>query len=231
MTRPRSSSSGCRRATGWPRTRRAFAPIAVGRYFIHRPHRAGARPAGRIGLAHRRRDRVRHRRARARRAAALSRSTGSRGARRRRRMLDMGTRHRDPGDRRGQDLARAARRRVRHRSPRRCVSPAQCRGRTGVAAARAGAHGSYRERALRRRAPYDLIFANILARPLIAMARELARALAPGGVAVLVGLLPWQESAVLAAHRTHAASSCAGASSSMAGPRSCSRRGANPSTP
>jgi ribosomal protein L11 methyltransferase len=33
------------------------------------------------------------------------------------------------------------------------------------------------------------------------MARGLAGALAPGGVAVLSGLLPWQESAVLAAYR------------------------------
>ena len=60
---------------------------------------------------------------------------------------------------------------------------------------------SHAGRALRRRAPYDLVFANILARPIIAMARGLARALAPGGVAVLSGLLPWQEAAVLAAHR------------------------------
>ncbi len=61
---------------------------------------------------------------------------------------------------------------------------------------------SYRERVLARRAPYDLVLANILARPLMTMARELARALAPRGVAVLGGFLPWQESAVLAAHRT-----------------------------
>jgi ribosomal protein L11 methyltransferase len=58
----------------------------------------------------------------------------------------------------------------------------------------------YRSRALRGRR-YDLIFANILARPLALMARDLKRALAPGGVAVLAGLLRRQEPLVLAAHR------------------------------
>ncbi len=37
-------------------------------------------------------------------------------------------------------------------------------------------------------APYDLIFANILARPLVALATGLSRALAPGGSLVLSGL-------------------------------------------
>lgn len=59
----------------------------------------------------------------------------------------------------------------------------------------------YRRRSIAGRAPYDLVFANILARPLIEMAADLARVLAPGGVAVLSGLLARQETAVLAAHR------------------------------
>jgi ribosomal protein L11 methyltransferase len=59
----------------------------------------------------------------------------------------------------------------------------------------------YRGRDLRRRRPFDLVFANILARPLMVMAPELKRALAPGGVAILSGLLARQEAAVLAAHR------------------------------
>ena len=49
--------------------------------------------------------------------------------------------------------------------------------------------------------PYDLVFANILARPLCAMARGLADALAPGGTAILSGLLLSQVRMVLAAHR------------------------------
>ncbi len=48
---------------------------------------------------------------------------------------------------------------------------------------------------------FDLVFANILARPLMRMAPRLSRALAPGGIAVLSGLLGRQERAVLAAHR------------------------------
>lgn len=52
-----------------------------------------------------------------------------------------------------------------------------------------------------RRAPYDMIFANILARPLARMAPALARHLAPGGVAILSGLLGSQERIVAAAHR------------------------------
>ncbi len=50
-------------------------------------------------------------------------------------------------------------------------------------------------------APYDLVFANILARPLMTMARDLSRALDGDGVVVLSGLLARQEAAVLAAHR------------------------------
>ncbi len=49
--------------------------------------------------------------------------------------------------------------------------------------------------------PYDLVFANILARPLCAMAVKLAANLAPGGTAILAGLLDWQARLVLAAHR------------------------------
>jgi ribosomal protein L11 methyltransferase len=45
---------------------------------------------------------------------------------------------------------------------------------------------------------YDLIFANILAAPLIALAPRIARALAPGGVVILSGLLRGQARAVRA---------------------------------
>ena len=56
---------------------------------------------------------------------------------------------------------------------------------------------------LRRSAPYGLVLANILARPLCRMARSLALHLAPGGVAVLAGLLRSQARMVEAAHRRH----------------------------
>jgi len=58
---------------------------------------------------------------------------------------------------------------------------------------RAGAAG--------RRGEHDLVFANILARPLMQMARDLSRGLASGGRAILSGLLTRQETGVLAAYR------------------------------
>lgn len=56
----------------------------------------------------------------------------------------------------------------------------------------------YNHRAITRGAPYDLIFANILARPLCAMACDLAAHLKPGGTAILAGLLGKQVRMVLA---------------------------------
>ncbi len=56
---------------------------------------------------------------------------------------------------------------------------------------------------VRRHAPYDLVLANILARPLCRMARDLAHHLAPGGAVILAGLLGTQVRMVLAAHRRH----------------------------
>ena len=49
--------------------------------------------------------------------------------------------------------------------------------------------------------PYDLVFANILARPLCRMAKDAALSLAPGGTLILAGLLASQTRMVLAAHR------------------------------
>ncbi|HEY4161715.1 MAG TPA: 50S ribosomal protein L11 methyltransferase [Dongiaceae bacterium] len=60
----------------------------------------------------------------------------------------------------------------------------------------------YRAPAIRDGGPYDLITANILANPLIALAPDLARHLKRNGRAVLSGLLKTQEGAVLAAHMT-----------------------------
>jgi ribosomal protein L11 methyltransferase len=54
--------------------------------------------------------------------------------------------------------------------------------------------------ALRRRAPYDLVIANILAEPLIALAQRLAGVIPPRGVVVLSGILQSQAPAVLAAY-------------------------------
>jgi ribosomal protein L11 methyltransferase len=52
------------------------------------------------------------------------------------------------------------------------------------------------------RGQFDLILANILAEPLVRLAPELARRLAPGGVAVLSGLLSTQAQEVARAYET-----------------------------
>ena len=49
-------------------------------------------------------------------------------------------------------------------------------------------------------APYDLVFANILARPLVRLAPDIRRSLKPGGVAILSGLLRSQQRFVFAAY-------------------------------
>lgn len=59
----------------------------------------------------------------------------------------------------------------------------------------------YAAPAIARTGPFDLVLANILARPLMAMAKDLHRALKPGGTAILSGLLIPQEPMVLSAHR------------------------------
>jgi ribosomal protein L11 methyltransferase len=55
---------------------------------------------------------------------------------------------------------------------------------------------------LTARAPFDLIIANILAGPLVELAPAFARALAPGGLIVLAGLLDTQAAGVSAAYQT-----------------------------
>ncbi|MDE1147481.1 MAG: 50S ribosomal protein L11 methyltransferase [Azospirillaceae bacterium] len=63
-------------------------------------------------------------------------------------------------------------------------------------------HGDgYRTPIVAKQGPYDLIVANILARPLARMAPRLRQNLRPGGIAVLSGLLARQEKLVIAAHR------------------------------
>jgi ribosomal protein L11 methyltransferase len=57
--------------------------------------------------------------------------------------------------------------------------------------------------AVRRTGPFDLIVANILAGPLCRLARGFGRHLAPGGVAIMSGLMTDQEPQVIAAQKRH----------------------------
>jgi ribosomal protein L11 methyltransferase len=54
---------------------------------------------------------------------------------------------------------------------------------------------------IRRRAPFDLIIANILAKPLIMLSPDVRRSAGKGGIVVLSGLLTREAPAVIAAYR------------------------------
>jgi ribosomal protein L11 methyltransferase len=53
---------------------------------------------------------------------------------------------------------------------------------------------------LAARSPFDLIIANILAGPLVELAPDFAKALAPGGTVILAGLLDTQADTVASAY-------------------------------
>jgi ribosomal protein L11 methyltransferase len=176
----------------------SFPPLRVGRFFVYGSHYDGKVPSGAIGIAV---------------DAATAFGTGehpsTRGcllalerlARRRRfhRPLDIGT---------GTGILSIAAAKLLH-----CNvlagdidARAVCVARHN--AARNGVGGlvqsrtapGYRDRLIGK-SRYDLVLSNILARPLAVMAADLARLLAPGGHAVLSGLLRRQEPIVLAPHR------------------------------
>lgn len=56
--------------------------------------------------------------------------------------------------------------------------------------------------AVRAAAPFDLIVMNILAEPLLALARDAEARLSPQGVLLLSGILQWQEPTIRAAYQS-----------------------------
>lgn len=66
-----------------------------------------------------------------------------------------------------------------------------------------GTAPGFRHQAHREAAPYDLVFANILAAPLKRLAPDIAAHLRPGGVAILSGLLTHQAPGVAAVYDGH----------------------------
>ncbi|MFQ5957864.1 MAG: 50S ribosomal protein L11 methyltransferase [Alphaproteobacteria bacterium] len=181
-------------------TRASFPPIRVGRYYVHGTH-LGPGPAGTIDLAVDAGPAFGSGEHETTRGCLIALDALARRVRVRR-ALDMGC---------GSGIlaiaaaktwgARVVAADIDARAVRTATDNARANGVARLV--RAVASDGYRSAAVRSGAPYDLIVANILARPLMRMAPDLARRLAPGGVAVLSGLLARQERAVAAAHRAH----------------------------
>ncbi|WP_207476914.1 50S ribosomal protein L11 methyltransferase [Arenibaculum pallidiluteum] len=181
------------------RSYQSFPPIKAGRFFVYGSHWEGGVPASSLGLL-----------VDAATAFGSGEHATTRGcllaldrlakSRRPRRLLDMGC---------GSGILAMAMARIWHRpvvavdideeSVRVTRLNAQRNEVGALIEAQAG--NGYGAPLVARRGPYDVIAANILARPLARMAPELKRHLAPGGVAVLSGLLNRQRNWVLAAHR------------------------------
>jgi ribosomal protein L11 methyltransferase len=187
-------------AKDWVRESLAgLAPVTAGRFIVHGAHDRARIPLNRIGIEI---------------EAALAFGTGHHGTTRgcllaldrlckslpRRRILDLGT---------GSGVlaiaaARAWRRPVLATD---IDGDAVCAARANAALNRAGsfvevikADGVTAPK-LRERAPYDLVLANILLRPLQRLAAPLTRLTAPGARVVLSGLLASQANAAIAAYR------------------------------
>ena len=188
-------------ADGWlARTQEAFPDQRIGRRFLVRGTHSATTETGRLTLTL---------------DAGLAFGTGEHGStrgclraledvarRRPRTVLDLGT---------GSGiLAMAAARLLHRRVLASDIEPRSVRvARENAAANHVGRQvrvvlsNGWNNPVVRRHAPYDLVFANILARPLCAMAGDLARHLKPGGTAILSGLLDTQRRLVMSAHRRH----------------------------
>jgi ribosomal protein L11 methyltransferase len=187
-------------AKDWVRESLAgLAPVTAGRFIVHGAHDRARIPQNRIGIEI---------------EAALAFGTGHHGTTYgcllaldslckslpRRRILDLGT---------GSGvLAIAAARALRQPVLATDIDGSAVRAaRANAALNRAGSFvavikaDGVAARQIRERAPYDLILANILLRPLQRLAAPLMRLTAPGARVVLSGLLASQANAVIAAYR------------------------------
>jgi ribosomal protein L11 methyltransferase len=174
-------------------------PVAAGRFIVHGAHHRGDVTPNRIGIEI---------------EAALAFGTGHHGTTRGCLIgLDRILKHRHP--RRILDvgsgtgvLAIAAARATRRRVLAGDIDAMSVRvARDNARLNRAGAlvdiirASGLSDRRMRARAPFDLVFANILLGPLKLLAKPIRRLAAPGARIVVSGLLPGQANAALAAYR------------------------------
>jgi ribosomal protein L11 methyltransferase len=178
--------------------RERFAPFRIGRFVIQQPDDATPTPPGAIPL---------------RMEAALAFGSGRHGStegclralellarRPTRRVLDVGC---------GSGILAIAAAKLWHRpvlatdlDPRAVVvARANARLNSVGHVVRVVMANGYRSPMIAAGSPFDLVLCNILARPLKRLASDLRRHLAPGGVAVLAGLLARDGNDVLSAHR------------------------------
>jgi ribosomal protein L11 methyltransferase len=181
------------------KNRREFPPLRAGRYFVYGSHYEGSVPPGRLGLeldagiafgsgehATTRGcllalDRLGRRRGRPRRVFDHGCGSG---------ILGIAAAKTWPTRVRAADIDRDA---VR--------VAAENALRNGIGGRRLRAAWSDGISRPMRRRRYDLVFANILARPLRRLSRPLARTVASGGTLVLSGLLASQGADIIAAYR------------------------------
>ncbi|MSU88427.1 methyltransferase [Rhodobacteraceae bacterium 2CG4] len=171
--------------------RRELTPVPAGRFVVHGGHDRGAVPINRVGLEI---------------EAAMAFGTGHHGTTRGcllslERLARQGLvagRTADIGCGTGV-LAMAARRLWRRQVIASDIDPvAVATARANLAANRAGGAvpvvcaPGFRHPALHARAPYDLVFANILAGPLCRLAPQMAAHTAPGSAIILSGILARQ---------------------------------------
>jgi ribosomal protein L11 methyltransferase len=192
------------KTTDWVRASLiGLAPVAAGRFVVHGAHDRARIPFNRIGIEI---------------DAALAFGTGHHGTTRGCLLALDGLCKSLPGERRGQRLldlgtgsgvlaiaaARALRRRVLATDIDANAVRVACANarlnRVGAMLDAVKADG-VTARSVRQRAPFDLVFANILLGPLQRIAAPLRKLMAPGGRIVVSGLLPAQANAAIAAYR------------------------------
>lgn len=182
--------------------RRELTPVSAGRFVVHGSHDRASIPINRIPLEI---------------EAAMAFGTGHHGTTKGcllalERMMKRGlvsARTADIGCGTGV-LAMAARRGWHHDVIAADIDPvAVATARANMAANRIGGAvpvvpaAGFHSPALRTRAPYDLVFANILARPLMRMAPQMSRHVRSGGAIILSGILTRQATRVQQVYQGH----------------------------